>query len=423
MSIEAALEYMQTAWQGSKLGLERNVRLLDALGNPQDKLKFVHVTGTNGKGSISAMIESVLRKSGYKTGLFTSPAITRFNERIRINGEDIPDGDVEYLVDKMKPIADAMNDDTPTEFEVVTAMAMQYFYEQKVDIAILEVGMGGRGDSTNVIRTPEAAVFAAVGLDHTEFLGDTIQDIAREKSGIIKESTSVVSYPQKEEVTEVLLEACAKTYSILYEVKEEDVAVKHCDLTGCTFDFKEMKDMFVPLCGTYQPFNAAVAITAAKALAAKGWKITEESIREGIANVRWLGRFEVMRREPPVILDGSHNPHGISATVKTLKEQFGDRKIIFVTGVMADKDVHGIYESLVPLAKEFHAVTPHNVRSMAAKDLADLLTGLGSTAYSHDSIEDGIRQALENAGDSFPVVAIGSLYFSNDIRTALKKYL
>lgn len=423
MSIEAALEYMQTAWQGSKLGLERTVRLLDALGNPQDKLKFVHVTGTNGKGSISAMIESVLRKSGYKTGLFTSPAITRFNERIRINGEDIPDGDVEYLVDKMKPIADAMNDDTPTEFEVVTAMAMQYFYEQKVDIAILEVGMGGRGDSTNVIRTPEAAVFAAVGLDHTEFLGDTIQDIAREKSGIIKESTSVVSYPQKEEVTEVLLEACAKTYSILYEVKEEDVAVKHCDLTGCTFDFKEMKDMFVPLCGTYQPFNAAVAITAAKALAAKGWKITEESIREGIANVRWLGRFEVMRREPPVILDGSHNPHGISATVKTLKEQFGDRKIIFVTGVMADKDVHGIYESLVPLAKEFHAVTPHNVRSMAAKDLADLLTGLGSTAYSHDSIEDGIRQALENAGDSFPVVAIGSLYFSNDIRTALKKYL
>jgi len=302
-------------------------------------------------------------------------------------------------------------------------MAMQYFYEQKVDIAILEVGMGGRGDSTNVIRTPEAAVFAAVGLDHTEFLGDTIQDIAREKSGIIKESTTVVSYPQKEEVTEVLLEACAKTYSILYEVKEEDVAVKHCDLTGCTFDFKEMKDMFVPLCGTYQPFNAAVAITAAKALAAKGWKITEESIREGIANVRWLGRFEVMRREPPVILDGSHNPHGISATVKTLKEQFGDRKVIFVTGVMADKDVHGIYESLVPLAKEFHAVTPHNVRSMAAKDLADLLTGLGSTAYSHDSIEDGIRQALENAGDSFPVVAIGSLYFSNDIRTALKKYL
>jgi len=423
MSIEAALEYMQTAWQGSKLGLERTVRLLDALGNPQDKLKFVHVTGTNGKGSISAMIESVLRKSGYKTGLFTSPAITRFNERIRINGEDIPDKDVEYLVDKMKPIADAMNDDTPTEFEVVTAMAMQYFYEQKVDIAILEVGMGGRGDSTNVIRTPEAAVFAAVGLDHTEFLGDTIQDIAREKSGIIKESTTVVSYPQKEEVTEVLLEACAKTYSILYEVKEEDVAVKHCDLTGCTFDFKEMKDMFVPLCGTYQPFNAAVAITAAKALAAKGWKITEESIREGIANVRWLGRFEVMRREPPVILDGSHNPHGISATVKTLKEQFGDRKVIFVTGVMADKDVHGIYESLVPLAKEFHAVTPHNVRSMAAKDLADLLTGLGSTAYSHDSIEDGIRQALENAGDSFPVVAIGSLYFSNDIRTALKKYL
>ncbi|MBR3276591.1 MAG: bifunctional folylpolyglutamate synthase/dihydrofolate synthase [Eubacterium sp.] len=423
MSIEAALEYMQTAWQGSKLGLERTVRLLDALGNPQDKLKFVHVTGTNGKGSISAMIESVLRKSGYKTGLFTSPAITRFNERIRINGEDIPDGDVEYLVDKMKPIADAMNDDTPTEFEVVTAMAMQYFYEQKVDIAILEVGMGGRGDSTNVIRTPEAAVFAAVGLDHTEFLGDTIQDIAREKSGIIKESTSVVSYPQKEEVTEVLLEACAKTYSILYEVKEEDVVVKHCDLTGCTFDFKEMKDMFVPLCGTYQPYNAAVAITAAKALAAKGWKITEESIREGIANVRWLGRFEVMRREPPVILDGSHNPHGISATVKTLKEQFGDRKVIFVTGVMADKDVHGIYESLVPLAKEFHAVTPHNVRSMAAKDLAALLTGLGSTAYSHDSIEDGIRQALENAGDSFPVVAIGSLYFSNDIRTALKKYL
>ncbi len=422
-SIEAALAYMSTAWQGSKLGLDRTVRLLKALGNPQDKLKFVHITGTNGKGSTAAMIESVLRHSGYKTGLFTSPAITRFNERIRINGEDIPDEDVVSLVEMMKPIAAAMDDDTPTEFEVVTAMAMQYFCDQKVDIAVLEVGMGGRGDSTNVIKTPEAAVFAAIGLDHTDFLGDTLEKIAREKAGIIKEGTSVISYPQPEEAAAVIREACEQTHSTLYTVKEEDVTVKKCDLTGCTFDFAGMKDLFVPLCGTYQPSNAAVAITAAKALAEKGWNITEESIRAGIGSVRWLGRFEVLRTEPPVILDGSHNPHGISATVKTLKEQFGDRKIIFVVGVMADKDVHGIFESLVPLAKEFHAVTPHNVRSMAAKDLAKLLESLGSTAYGYDTIEEGIRQAIENAGDTYPVVAIGSLYFSNDIRTALKEFL
>ena len=422
MSVEAALEYMRTAWTGSKLGLERTVHLLDALGNPQDSLKFVHITGTNGKGSTAAMIESILRNAGYKTGLFTSPTITTFNERIRINGEDIPDDDLENLIVRMKPIADAM-DDTPTEFEVVTAMTMLYFLEQKVDIAVLEVGMGGRGDSTNVIKTPEAAVFAAIGLDHMEYLGDTIEKITEVKAGIIKEGTSVISYPQQPEVSAVLQEACRKTHSTFKEVNEKDVVVKHCDLTGCTFDFGGFTDLFVPLCGTYQPYNAAVAVTAAKALAEKEWKITDDSIRKGIGTVKWLGRFEVMRSEPPVILDGSHNPHGISATVKTLKEQFGDQKIIFVVGVMADKDVHGIFESLAPLAKEFHAVTPHNVRSMAANDLARLLQGLGCTAAGYDSIEEGIRLALEHAGDTYPVVAIGSLYFSNDIRTALKKYL
>lgn len=419
MSYESTLEYIHNIkWQKSKPGLSRTIELLAALGNPEKKLKFVHIAGTNGKGSTAACTASILQEAGYKTGLYTSPYIIRFNERMQINGEQISDTELEEIVDAIRPYADAM-EDVPTEFEMITAVAMQYFYNNNVDIVVLEVGLGGELDSTNVIDTPECAVITAIGLDHTEFLGDTKAEIAKTKAGIIKKDGQVAVYPAEDDVINAIAEKCKAVNSVMTVVNPDLITVCSVGLDGCRFDFDNFKDLFVPLAGTYQPFNASLAITACRMLRNRGWEISDEAIIKGISKVKWPGRFEVLRHEPVFILDGAHNPHGIEGAVDSIKAHFGDQKLTFVIGVMADKDVENMIGMVVPLAKEFYTARPDNPRAMKADELARRLEDCGTKAIACESVKDAVDKAIASVGKDGAVVALGSLYFSAEIREAV----
>ena len=421
MSIESTLEYIhKTSWLGSKPGLSRTHELLEKLGNPHKKLKFVHIAGTNGKGSTCAYIASVLAQAGYKTGLYTSPYINFFNERIRINGKCISDDDLEKLVDVIRPFADSMQD-SPTEFEIITALAMKYFCDKECDIVVLEVGMGGELDSTNVIDTPECAVITPIALDHTAVLGDTIEKVAFAKSGIIKGGRVV----------------CADTHGSAYDVINSVCKVKNasiicpdysaiknlvCDITGSSFDYKEYKQLKIQLTGTYQPNNAIVALTALEALRDKGYNISSEDIYTGFENTCWMGRFEILGKSPVFVLDGAHNPHGMKAAFESLNTLFPGKRIVFVVGAMADKDISTMFSIITPISDVFYTVTPENSRSMKADKLAELLCKLGANAVSFDNrFDEVVKAALEKAGKDGIVAALGSLYFSNDIRKAYER--
>ena len=419
MSYDETLKYIHNVkWQGSKPGLERTQTLLKALGSPEKKLKFVHVAGTNGKGSTAACMAAVLQQAGYKTGLYTSPYIIRFNERMQVNGEHITDDELERLTDEIRPYADAMAD-APTEFELITALAMKHFLYKKCDIVVLEVGLGGELDSTNVIDTPEVAVITAIGLDHTAELGPTIADVARAKAGIIKKGGDVVIYGGEPDVEAVFESACNARQAALHRTDFSRLNIRTIDLEGVTFDFAPYQNVFLPLVGTYQPKNAALAITALECLRTKGWQISDDNIFTGLSKVKWPGRFEVLLRRPAFILDGAHNPHGIIATADSLKKHFGEQKIVFLIGVMADKDVGGMMDVISDLAQSFVAVEPPNPRAMKAEVLAEQLSAYGHPATACTSIPEGVRKAIIQAGEDGVVCALGSLYFSGDVREAV----
>ncbi len=421
MGYKETIEYIHSVqWRGSIPGLSRTQELLKRIGNPDKKLKFVHIAGTNGKGSTAACIASILQKAGYKTGLYISPYIIRFNERMQINGEHISDEALERVTGEIRVHAQTM-EDIPTEFELITAIAMKYFADEKCDIVVLETGLGGELDSTNVIETPEVAVITPIGLDHTAELGPTLRDIAEAKAGIIKENGDVVIYGGDRDVEEVFEKRCLQQGSRLHKTDFSRLNVKGVDLAGCRFDFLPLKDITLLLSGAYQPYNASTAITAAEVLRQKGYKISDDDIKNGLAAVKWPGRFEILGREPVFILDGAHNPQGITATAESLKHHFGDEKIVFLLGVMADKDVAGILHILEPLSKAFITVTPDNPRAMAADKLAKLISDAGFNASDSPTIEEGIEKAIAIAGEKGIVCAIGSLYFSGDIRRAYEK--
>ena len=419
MSYASTLEYIHSVkWQGSKPGLSRTQTLLAALGNPEQKLKFIHIAGTNGKGSTAACLASCLQAAGYRVGLYTSPYINRFNERMQVDGVPIPDQDLEDLVNQIRPAADAMAD-SPTEFELITALAFLYFTQRHCDIVVLEVGLGGTLDSTNVIGPPEAAVITALGLDHTAQLGNSLAEIARTKAGIIKGGCPVISYGGIPEADAVIAEVCQQKGSSLHLVDFSQLTLHPASLSGTRFDFGDLKELSLPLLGSYQPRNAAVAITTLKVLADAGWTVSDEAIRKGLAAVQWPGRFELLRSTPPFLLDGSHNPPGMEATAQSLRDRFPDQKFTFLISVMADKDVKGMLAPILPLAREFVAVRANLPRAMPAEQLADLIRSLGGKAETAPTIPAGVARALELAGETGPVCALGTLYFSFDVRQAL----
>ena len=420
MTYEEALKYIHSVnWVGSKLGLERTRELLGKLGDPHKKLKFVHIAGTNGKGSTAAMLASILEKAGYRTGLYTSPFINRFNERMQVNGEQIPDDTLAELTLRIQPYADAM-EDAPTEFELITALAMEYFRLENCEIVVLEVGMGGELDSTNVIGVPEAAVIAAMGLDHVKELGPTMADIARAKAGIIKAGGAVVSYGGNPEADEVFAQVCQERGASLRRPDFSRIAPGAFDLDGQSFSYGDWADLRIPLAGRYQLNNAAVVLETVEALRERGWQISGEAVRQGMASARWPARFEVLRRDPVFIVDGGHNPHGIQATAESLQRLFPGRKITFVTGVMADKDVESILGLIVPLAEQFFTVRPENPRAMKAEELARRIRALGAKATPCESVADGVARAVEAEGQDGVACALGSLYMSGEVRDCFR---
>ena len=421
MTYEEALSYIHSiCWKGSKLGLDRTRELLGKLNDPQKELKFIHIAGTNGKGSTAAMLSSILEEAGYRVGLYTSPFINRFNERMQVNHQPIPDEELAALTEYVRPHADAMAD-SPTEFELITALAMVWFARQKCDIVVLEVGMGGELDSTNIIDVPEAAVIAAMGLDHVKELGPTMADIARAKAGIIKEGGRVVSYGGNPEADEVIAAVCRARNASLCQPDFSAIVPGDFSLEGQTFSYKGWRGLRIPLVGAYQMNNAAVVLETVEVLRQRGWSVSDEAVRQGLADTRWPARFEVLRRDPVFIVDGGHNPHGIRATAESLSRLFPGRKITFVTGVMADKDVEHILGLIVPLAEQFFTVRPDNPRAMDAGELAARIEAMGAKATACASVQDGVDRAIQAEGPHGVACALGSLYMSGEVRSCFGK--
>lgn len=420
MNAEQAIAYIHSVcWKGSIPGLGRTQELLEKMGNPEKKLKFVHIAGTNGKGSTAAMTASILSKAGYRTGLYTSPYIYRFHERIQVDGVEISDEDLTEITESVKPLADSMAQ-SPTEFELVCCIAFEYFYRKKCDIVVLEVGMGGAWDATNVIEVPEVAVITNIGLDHTEYLGDTVEKIAETKSGIFKPHGHAVVYRSTPSVEAVYERVCAERDVSLRKADFDGLVLKAHTLEGQVFDCGSRKNLVLPLLGDHQLHNASVVLSIADTLIGEGWKISEQNIYDGIRDVRWPGRFDIVCRKPLFIIDGGHNPQCIEALVKNIQDYLAGKKVVALTGVLADKDYADMYKPVMPLVDRFVCITPPNPRKLEAEQLARYLRQAGAQAQASESILDGVKQAMELAGKDGVVLCFGSLYSIGGIRDALK---
>ena len=423
MNVNEAIEYIHSVfWKGSVYGLNRIRTLLEKMGNPQNDLKYVHIAGTNGKGSTAAMTASILRKAGYRTGLYTSPYIYRFHERMQVDGEQISDEDIVSITEYVKPLADAM-EESPTEFELVCAIAFEYFKRKQCDVVVLEVGLGGEFDATNVISTPEVAVITYIGLDHTDVLGNTIEEIAQAKAGIFKEGCCAVIYRGLPSVESVFEQVCEQKHIPLKKADFDSLKLNSCDLFGQNFDCGSRKNIQLPLLGDHQLHNASVVLSIADTLIEKGWKISEENIYEGIRDVSWPGRFDIVCRDPLFIIDGGHNPQCIEALVKNIQDYLVGRKVIALTGVLADKDYGDMYKPVMPLIDEFVCITPDSPRKMEAAELAKYLQAAGAKASACATTRDGVVKAMELAGKEGAILCFGSLYSIGAIHDGLKEVL
>jgi len=392
---------------------------MDRLGNPQDQLKFVHLAGTNGKGSTACFLASILQKAGYTTGLYTSPFIHTFHERMQVDGVPISDELLDRIVDRVRVEADAM-EDHPTTFELVTAVAFCYFLDAGCDIVVLETGMGGGLDATNVITTPEVTVITPIDMDHMEYLGDTVAKIARAKAGIIKPGRPVVTARQRSEAAAVLAEVAAAQGSPLREVDLAALTPGAFSLHGQQFDFGAHKNLSIRLLGRYQMENAALALTAIETLEARGWTVSESAKHSGLAEALWPGRFELCATEPAIIVDGGHNAQGACALADNLSRYFPGQTINFVMGVLADKDIPTILAPILPLAAAFFTFTPNSPRAMDAEALAAYLIEQGVSAQAiNDGAAAALARAKEAAGADGVVCYFGSLYSVAEARTAL----
>ncbi len=417
MNYRESMEYLKRSRRfGSRPGLERIRELCQRLGNPQDGLNFIHITGTNGKGSVCAMLYSTLCYAGMKVGLFTSPYMLDFSERFIASGVNITRDEIAAIVSEVAPHADAM-EDTPTEFELLTAMSFLFFRRRKCDIIVYEAGMGGRLDSTNIIPAPVCAVITGIALDHTEILGDTVQAIAFEKAGIIKSGCPVVCGEMPEEAADVIRKKAEEEgSSIVFAGKNSPYRVTSCmfDETSISFSMGERKNFKLPMAGIYQPYNAAVAIAVLDSIRICGRPVPELVIRKGLERARWRGRFEVIRPMPLLIFDGGHNPQGVRAVADSLAAYFPERKFTVITGVMGDKDHREMCKIMTEFAKKAYTVTPDNPRAMNAEDYAAELRECGINAEACESMEDAL--ALVRDKDT---VVLGSLYMYKQFIEAL----
>lgn len=407
---QEAVEYIHSfSWMGSRPGLERTVALLNAIGNPERELKFVHVVGTNGKGSTSSMVASMLSAEGKCTGLYTSPFIRRFHERMMVNGQEITEEELAEVTRFVGGKADAL-DEHPTEFELVTCIALEFYRRRHCDYVVLEAGMGGHLDSTNAIPAPEVVVITNIGLDHTGVLGSTVEAIAAEKAAVIKPGCQVVLYRQSEVVMHVVKQVCAEQGAALHIAGVEEMEVISDTLDGQRISWKG-RELTLPLLGEHQRHNAAVALTVAEALG-----LSERAVAEGLAAARWPGRFEVLSREPWFIVDGGHNPQCAETIACNLNYYFPGKNAVILIGMLADKDYSEVCDLVEPYAEQFVTVTPDSCRALSAEDLAKQLSRYGKPVTPCASVAEGVKRACELAGSEGLVCAFGSLYMTGDIR-------
>ena len=396
----------------SKPGLERVQALLLGVGSPERTVKVVHVSGTNGKGSTSAMLTSILKAAGLKVGSFNSPYLTEMRETIRIGGQPISEQELTDLFSKLSSVADAM-EDKPTEFELLSAAAYLKFANEEVDVAVIECGMGARRDATNVITDPYLSVITGIELDHTAFLGSTLSDIAREKSGVIKRGAPVLIGEVKTDALDVITTEAEKLSAPVY--RPDSYTVKSATLDGTLIDCGSITDVAVPLLGIHQPKNAALAIKAASILSERFPAITEDAIRRGISDTVWRGRFEILSRDPLFIFYGAQNLDVIKAAVESIQSYF-DGKVICLTGSLRDKAYTDMAEEIAKISDTVITVTPSSARALAAEDYKAVLGERVSEVYSAPSIRDGVQLARDLAKErSLPVICLGSLYLYRDV--------
>ena len=429
MNYQEALKFIEESHKfGMRLGLENSFKLLDLLGNPQDKLKIVHVAGTNGKGSVCSFIANTLKEQGYKVGLYTSPYLETFTERIRLNGENIPEEDVARIVTIMKDkIEDMVKEGYayPTEFEIETAMAFYYYCEQNADYVVLEVGLGGRYDATNVVKSPLVSVIVSLSLDHIGVLGDTLGKIAYEKAGIIKENSIAVVYKQKEEAEEVIKDVCKEKNTKYIEANFEDMKIKKSDIYSQVFDCtilgERMEDMEISLIGEHQVNNAILALTVIKVLRdERQVEISEEATRRGFLNTKWPGRIEKIKDNPVFIIDGAHNEDGAKSLSKALDKHFKGKKMTLLIGMLKDKDIDGVLELLMDKFDKVITTTPDNDRAISAEELQDKIKKYIDDVIAIPNIEDAVKYTLDNAKEDDIIISAGSLYMIGHIRTLVK---
>jgi dihydrofolate synthase/folylpolyglutamate synthase len=390
------------------------VELMRLLGNPQDELRYVHVAGSNGKGSTCAMLAAILTASGYRTGLFTSPHLSRLNERFVIDGQEATDAELAVLSAQVLAAAEFLAEE-PTEFEILTAMALLYCREKRCDIVVLEAGLGGRLDATNVIACPEVAVITSIALEHTDRLGGTLTAIALEKAGIIKQGGMVVVGPAIQPVRDVLERVCEERQAQLYWADKDEAVVRQQEISGQCFDWRGHVGLSIGLLGRHQIENATVALNVVDCLSKRGWTIDYAALRQGLAAVRWPARLEILSRQPLFILDGAHNPSGVELLLQSLEPLLARGKVVFLVGVMGNKDYRRMLGQIVPYAQELLCLVPDCDKALPSVRLKECADALGVPATAFDDTAEGIMAALQTAHGQ-PIVVFGSLYLAGAVR-------
>ena len=423
MNYKQAMDYIKEVGNfGSNYGLERTERILEILGNPHKKIKCIHIAGTNGKGSTTSIINSILIEEGFKVGMYTSPFLEEFEERIQINKENIKKEDLAISVETVKEAVDKVIEEGyshPTEFEIITCVMFEYFYKNKVDYAVIEVGLGGRLDSTNVV-SPILTVITSIGLDHTNLLGNTIEEIAREKGGIIKNNVPLILYPQKESVKKEILKIAKEKNSKVYIVNEKNFKLisinkekfyQNIEVKGLKKDYK----LKLRLLGEHQVLNCNVAINAVEVLS-KIEDFNINNIEKGVFNAKWIGRLEVLRENPLIVIDGAHNIQGIKMLKKNILEYFDYDDMYLLIGILSDKQVDDMIKEIVPLSKKVIALTPHSDRAELASELREHIKMVNKNVLSFEDYNEGLEEILKDAKENDLILVTGSLYMIGDMR-------
>ena len=425
MNYQECIHYLEKeVGFGSVPGLERIELLCKKLGNPEQKISVIHIAGTNGKGSAVAMLASILKEAGYRVGTYTSPHLERYNERYLINGEEISDAAFAEEITLMKEVCEelaAEGKPVPTLFEIVTGAAFHYFHKQKVDVLIAEVGLGGRFDATNIVPSPILSIIMTISIDQTDYVGDTIEKIPAEKSGIIKKKCPVVLYSQDEIVYNIMKDAADRLDAPFYCLNDAEIDVASQTLEGTVFSVKNksmsLENLKLSLLGSYQIGNCLAVLQACSVLNERGLSLSEEAVRKGLENVRWAGRMEICGREPLVILDGAHNTDGIAQLAKSLSVYFKDKKVTLILGVLGDKEYTKMAEHILPHADSVILTEPHSERKLDVFSLARSISNHNGAIYTEKEIEDAYEKARSITPADGIILCCGSLYMIGAMRT------